>query len=187
MATFLTFFPFFTCEAKATGTGLEVADRQNISSCSVAVNALVTLYRAAGREKELDRKILAFSISHNDTTFGIYGHYASFETPEPRFYRYAIKQSCFTQQEDRWTAYRFTRNLYDIFAPLHLKRVCDVLDSLPENASIWDQGFAYQPTGSEKSNPASIQPSETQIPGPVTPASPAIDDGTIQKTQKCTQ
>lgn len=184
MASFLMFFPFFTCEVKATGVGLEVANRQNISSGSVTINALITLYRAAGREKELDKKILAFSISHDDKTFEIYGHYASLETPEQRFYRYSIRRAYFAEQEDRWTAYRFTRNVYDVFAPIHRKRVCDVLDSLPENASIWNQGFAYQRTGSEKSGTASIQASKAQVPGPVTPPSPAIEDETSQKPKK---
>jgi hypothetical protein len=39
------------------------ADRQNAHSGSIAVNALIQLYRASSRVEELDRKILAFSIS----------------------------------------------------------------------------------------------------------------------------
>ena len=68
----------------------------------------------------------------------IFGHYASLEGPEPRFYRYPIRRAYFTEDEDRWTAYRFTRNLYDVFAPIHLQRILAVLDHLPDNASIWN-------------------------------------------------
>ena len=49
MATYNMYFPFFTCEAKSSNAALIVADRQNTSSGAVAVNALLTLYRAAGR------------------------------------------------------------------------------------------------------------------------------------------
>ena len=122
-ATFLMFFPFFTCEAKAGGASLGVADRQNTSSGSHSVNALLTLYRAAGRERELDRKLLAFSISHDSIFFMIFGHYVAFNNgEEPRFYRYQIRLASFTETQDRWTAYRFTRNVYDKFAPVHYER-----------------------------------------------------------------
>ena len=179
MATFKMFFPFFMCEAKASGIGLDVADRQNTSSGAVAVNAVVTLYRAAGRQRELHRKILAFSIAHNASCMKIIGHYASFEGPEPRFYRYPIKSAFFTEREDRWTAYRFTRNLYDTFAPIHLQRILAVLDFLPDEASIWNQGLLS--TASDVKDAPSIQSSAPQAPEPVTPSTPVLDDGTFKK------
>ena len=179
MATFKMFFPFFMCEAKASSIGLDVADRQNTSSGAVAVNAVLTLYRAAGRHRELHRKILAFSIAHNATTMKIFGHYASLEGPEPRFYRYPIRRACFTEDEDRWTAYRFTRNLYDVFAPIHLQRILAVLDHLPDNASIWNQGLLS--SVSDMADAPSIQSSASQAPEPVTPSAPGMDDGTFKK------
>jgi len=57
---------------------LNRADRQNAHSGSIAVNALVQLYRASSRV-ELDRTILAFSISHDHSMAKIYGHYALIE------------------------------------------------------------------------------------------------------------
>ena len=178
MATWKMWFPFFMCEVKASHESLEVAERQNMSSGSVAVNALVTLYRAAGRERELHRKIVAFSISHNIQIFEIYGHFASFEEKEPRFYRYPITKA-FIDGQDRWAAYRFTRNLYDIFAPLHLERITSVLDSLPEDATIWGGPLAprpnqvYEVPASTQSYQSSTSP---PIPEPVSPSTPALED-----------
>ena len=56
------YFPFFTCEVKCGAVALDIADRQNAQSMTVAVRALVELFRSVKREKELDWEILAFSI-----------------------------------------------------------------------------------------------------------------------------
>ena len=182
MATWKMWYPFFMCEAKASRENLVIADRQNMCSGSVAVNALVTLYRAAGRERELHRKIVAFSISHDTEIFKIYGHFASFEETEPRFYRYPIKRAFIMDRQDRWTAYRFTRNLYDLFAPLHLERITSVLDSLPENATIWGGPLAPKPSQVNEIPVALTQSYQSstpsQIPEPVTPSTPALENGT---------
>ena len=163
MATWKMWFPFFMCEATASHENFVIADRQNMCSGSVAVNALVTLYRAAGREKELHRKLVAFSISHDTEIFKIYGHFASFEETEPLFYRYPIKRAFITERQERWTAYRFTRNLYDVFAPLHLERITSVLDSLPENATIWGGPLAPKPSPVNEV-PTSVQSYESSTP-----------------------
>ncbi len=52
---------------KSAQGSLNTADRQNAHSMTVAVRGVVALLRLAKREKELDRKIFAFSISHNDS------------------------------------------------------------------------------------------------------------------------
>jgi len=79
MATWRMWFPFLTCEAKCGAGALDVADRQNAHSATLAVRGVVELYRAVKREKELHREILAFSISHDDCNVRIYGHYAIVE------------------------------------------------------------------------------------------------------------
>ena len=33
--------------------------------------------------------------------------------------------------KDKWTAYKFTKNVYDIWMPIHLKRICLAIDELP--------------------------------------------------------
>jgi hypothetical protein len=83
-------FTFLTCEAKCGEVGLAIADRQNAHSASIAVNAIVQLYKAVGREGEINRKILTFSISHDNETVRIYGHYAVIDGKDITFHRCKI-------------------------------------------------------------------------------------------------
>lgn len=53
MATYYIYFPFLTCEVKCGATGLDVADRQDAHSMTLAVRAVVELFRAVKREKEV--------------------------------------------------------------------------------------------------------------------------------------
>ena len=77
MATYYMYFPFLTCEVKCGAAALDVADRQNAHSMTLAVRGVVELLRRAKREKDVDREILAFSISHDHSTVRSYGHYRS--------------------------------------------------------------------------------------------------------------
>ena len=72
MATYYMYFPFLTCEVKCGAAALDIADRQNAHSMTLAVRAIVELFQYVGREKELDREILAFSISHDHRAVKIY-------------------------------------------------------------------------------------------------------------------
>ena len=45
------------------------------------------------REKELDREILAFSISHDHTSVRIYGHYPVIKGDKTTFYRHPIVET----------------------------------------------------------------------------------------------
>lgn len=133
MATSRMYFPFLTCEVKCGAAALDIADRQNAHSMTIATRAIVELYRAVKREKELHREILAFSISHDHRTVRIYGHYAAIDGNKSTFYRHPIKTFDFTSEEgkDKWTAYKFTKSVYDVWMPTHLKRICSVIDQLP--------------------------------------------------------
>ncbi|KAL5315254.1 hypothetical protein ACEPPN_017906 [Leptodophora sp. 'Broadleaf-Isolate-01'] len=100
---------------------------------TIAVRGIVELFRLVKREKELHREILAFSVSHDHRTVRIYGHYPVIDGKKTTFYRHPIKEFSFTSEEgkDKWTSYKFTKNLYDIWMPTHLKRICLVIDELP--------------------------------------------------------
>jgi hypothetical protein len=49
------------------------------------------------------------------------------------FYRHPICKFDFTELKGRekWTAYRFTKSVYSIWMPTHLKRICSVINTLP--------------------------------------------------------
>ena len=138
MATYSMYFPFLTCEAKCGAAALDIADRQNAHSMTMAVRGIVELFRLVKREKELHREILAFSISHDHRTVRIYGHYPIIKGNETTFYRHPIRTFDFTELDgkEKWTAYKFTKSVYDIWMPAHFKRICSVIDALPPDINF---------------------------------------------------
>ncbi|KAL8310390.1 hypothetical protein RB597_010305 [Gaeumannomyces tritici] len=133
MATYYMYFPFLTCEVKCGAGALDVADRQNAHSMTLAVRAIVELFRAVKREGEVHRQILAFSFSHDDSSVRIYGHYPVIDGKDTKYYRHPIRKFDFTEFDgkDKWTAYRFTKNVYDTWMPAHFKKICSAIDQLP--------------------------------------------------------
>ncbi len=133
MATTRMYFPFLTCEVKCGAAALDVADRQNAQNMSVALRALVVLFRSVKREKELDRKILAFSISHDHRSVRIYGHYAIIEGNKTSYYRHPIHEFSFTARDgmEKWTAYKIVKTVYDHHSITLHKMICSGIDDLP--------------------------------------------------------
>ncbi|KAI0908040.1 hypothetical protein F4823DRAFT_640626 [Ustulina deusta] len=135
MATYYMHFPFLTCEVKCGAAGLDVADRQNAYSMTLAVRAVVELCRAVKRECEVHRKIMGFSISHDQRVVRIYGHYSVIDGRDTKYYCHPIYEFAFTTLDgkEKWTAYRFTKNVYDVWMPAHFKMICSAIDQLPAN------------------------------------------------------
>ena len=135
MATYLIFFPFLTCEVKCGDMALEIADRHNAHSMTLAVRDIAELFRAIKREDKVNRKILAFSVSHDHTLVRIYGHYPVITGQDINYYRQLICKFDVTafDGKDKWTSYRFTKNVYDIWMPAHFKSICSVIDQLPSD------------------------------------------------------
>ncbi|KAL2264414.1 hypothetical protein VTK26DRAFT_3301 [Humicola hyalothermophila] len=135
MATYYMYFPFLACEVKCGAAALDIADRQNAHSMTLAVRAIVGLFRAVKREGEVNRQILAFSVSHDHRSVRIYGHYPVINREDTKYYRHPIHTFDFTALEgkDKWTAYRFIKNVYDIWMPEHFKKICSAIDQLPSN------------------------------------------------------
>jgi hypothetical protein len=95
------YLPFLTCEVKCGAAALNVTDRQNAHSMTLAVRGIVELFRLVKREKELYRQILAFLISHDHRTVRIYGHYPVIDGEKTTFYRHPIKEFSFTSEEGK--------------------------------------------------------------------------------------
>lgn len=133
MATHYMCLPFLTCEVKCGDAGLDIADRQNAHSMTLAVRATVELFRLVGREMELDRELIAFSISHDDNSVRLYGHYPVIFGKDIEYYRFTIDEFNFVADDgvDRWAAYKFTKNVYNLWMPSHFKRLCSVIDEIP--------------------------------------------------------
>ncbi|KAJ9493602.1 hypothetical protein H2202_010918 [Exophiala xenobiotica] len=133
MGTWYMYFPFFSSEVKCGAAALDVADRQNAHSMTLAVRGVVELFRLVKREQELHREILAFSISNDSETVRIYGHYPVIEGKKTTFYRHTIRKFDFTEQDgkEKWTAYKFTKSVYDTWMPAHFKRLCSAISAIP--------------------------------------------------------
>lgn len=135
LATWRMYFPFFACEAKCGMGGLDVADKQNAHSMTMAVRGIVELFKLVNREDELHRKILAFSISHDATIVRIHGHYALIKDRAAKFYRHPIHEFSFAAHngKDKWTAYQFTKNVYFEFMPTLHALICSAIDQISLN------------------------------------------------------
>lgn len=133
-ATYNMLFPFLTGEVKCGASALDTADRQNAHSMTVALIGVVNLFRAGGRQMELHRKIMGFSVSHDDETVRIYGHYPVIQGSTTKYYRHPIRKFDFTELDgkERWTAYTFIRNVYELWAEEHFQNICSAIDSLPD-------------------------------------------------------
>ena len=136
---------------------------------TIAVRALVELFRSVKREKELNRKILVFSISHDHRSVRIYGHYFVIEGIKITFYRHSIHEFSFTALDgkEKWTAYKFIKNVYDIWMPSLHKRICSAIDDLPAgiNFDLSQSASFSQPTpqSSQQSNAESILSDDSRL------------------------
>ena len=128
-------FPFLVCEAKTGEEGLNKADRQNIHSASIAVRAVIMLYREAfghgsDRVLQLYGEVLVFSVSPDNDRIFIYGHFAVAEPDFPerlKYYCYPIAISSFTTRPgaDMYKACNFIMDVYEDFPSVHRKRIKD--------------------------------------------------------------
>lgn len=127
------YFPFLTCEVKCGAAALDIADRQNAHSMTLTVRATVKLFRLVGREMELHCEILAFSILHDHRSVRIYGHYPVINGKDTKYYHHPIHEFSFTalDEKEKWTAYKFTKNVYDIWMLSHFKHLCLAIDQIP--------------------------------------------------------
>ena len=162
-------FPFFTCEVKCGKEALAIADRANTNSMTIALRAVVELHRQAGDVMAVHRRILGFSISHDDGIVRIYAHYPEIEGEKTTYFRSSIREFSYADKDahDRWTSYTFVRNLYTQFAPDHLQRIKEAIGRLPDPLSQ-----SVDTIGT--SNPASTSEPATAPLTPVTSNSDAV-------------
>ncbi|KAK4622295.1 hypothetical protein CLAFUW4_07048 [Fulvia fulva] len=136
------YFPFLMCEAKCGKKNINDADRQNIHSASIAVNAIIQLCRAGGedRVRSLHGQILFFSISHDNERVKIYGHFPLIRDGRTTFHRYYVDNYSLDGHHgrDRNTGSNFTRAVYGKFYPQHLKRIRQAIACLhdPRTSSM---------------------------------------------------
>lgn len=132
MATRSMYFPFLACDKECGAAALDVADGQNTHAMALAARGIVELFRLVKREDEVNRQILSFSVSHNKDSVRIYGYYPVIDGEQTEYYRHPIHRFSLTalNGKERWTAYRFTTNVYELWVPEHIKFICSAIDQL---------------------------------------------------------
>ena len=137
------YFPFLMCEANCGRGGLNMADRQNMHSCSVAVRAFLRIeqeadkYRSEQKLENLIGETVVFSISHDQQDVRLYGHYAIIREEKWTYYRYRIGTfNILTSQKDLLTLYNFVQNVLKSHALDLVKRLKKALSALPEPSTL---------------------------------------------------
>lgn len=165
-------FPFLACEVECGGEdALDIADRRNAQSLSMALKALVILFRLAKRESEIEGQIIGYSISHNHASVRIYGYRFAKTTDNPQkwIYRQPIYHFNIVavDGQHKWVAYQFTRNVYDYFAPMLRDWICSAIDDLSSppaaNTSDSDAGSS-PPDSSDEIDKEEEEDEEEQTP-----------------------
>ncbi len=128
------YFPFLTSEVKCGKQALDVADRANANSMTIAVRGVVELFRMVGRPMDIHRRVLGFSISHDDNIVRLYAHYPEIDGDKTSFWQYQIRHFAFNDQggKEKWKCRTTTLNICDSFAADHLKRILSAVDELPD-------------------------------------------------------
>ncbi|KAF4546982.1 Hypothetical protein D9617_77g092360 [Elsinoe fawcettii] len=128
------YFPYLTAEVKCGRQGLDLAERPNMHSMTVAMRGVVDLYRRAGRTEEVHRRVLGFTISHDDAIERIHAYYPEINGDETTYWRKVIKEFAIGSHngEQRWASYRFTLNVCEIFALRLLEQLKRVINELPD-------------------------------------------------------
>jgi hypothetical protein len=155
-ATHYMYFPVLTCEAKCGTAGLDIADRQNAHSMTLAVRGIVELFKLAKKEITLHRELLTFSVSHDHRSVRLYGYYPIIDGSKVKIYRHPIHAFDITALDgkERWTAYKFTIGVYN-HAHALLTKIRSVVDELPPNFILnLAQSSELQSSGPQLSEPS---------------------------------
>jgi hypothetical protein len=140
------YYPFLICEVKSSDKPIREAERQAMHSASIAANAIIQLYKKISQAHELNQRILTVSVSHNNSTVKVYGHFARIEDDKITFFRHRIYVADFAADlaeaddaisrtsADFWKAYKIIRGVYQRFFPKHLERIASAVSKLRDRA-----------------------------------------------------
>ncbi|EMC97265.1 hypothetical protein BAUCODRAFT_68116, partial [Baudoinia panamericana UAMH 10762] len=124
------YFPFLICEVKGSDRPIEEAERQAMHSASIAIRAVIELFRKVSATAEVHQKILAFSVAHNHAMVMIFAHFALVEGENSSFHRRLLHISRFAEDlsSAEWTkAYNIIRAIYEHYVPQHVCRIRSAL------------------------------------------------------------
>ena len=193
-------FPFLICETKTGERGMNEADRQNVHSASIAVKAIIELYKEAfgttdpARVEDLYGKILVYTVSHDNDRASLFGHFAVSSDHSDRdleFYRYQFALTSLTLDDgrDRYRIYNFVRNVYEQFALDHFQRIRDAARALrkPSEQAVTSFGasaLALEEQDSQQSSQDTTPIADEAFQRPRVPASSLrIEEASVLRQQ----
>ena len=146
------YFSFFIYEIKCNAVAFDFDNRQNVQNMNVALKAVALFFKYVKREKELNRKIFIFFVSHDHKFVKIYDYYVVIENDKTSFYRHSIREFNFTKQNDKkkWIVYKFVKNVYDHHSLKFHDMICSIINDLSFNISFDFSQFTFQ--SSQQSN-----------------------------------
>lgn len=161
LGTHYMYFPFLAYEMKH---GPCYAERKNADTMTVAIRGVVELFRAVDRLDEINQRILGFSVSHDRSFVQIHAHYPVISGQDVKYYTHALHKFDITAMRgrERWTSFRFTKNVYETWAPLHLKRICSAIDLLPPHPDYRDASISAV-SGILSLGPGYLLPSDSSV------------------------
>ena len=80
------------------------------------------------------------------------------EGDKTTFYRHPIRQFYFSDLIDKWTAYKFTRNVYGTYMPILYVRIYSTIEDLPDDINF----DISQSTSFSQSTPQNPQQSNAE-------------------------
>jgi hypothetical protein len=92
-------------------------------SASIAVQAIVQLYRKISAIEEINRKILAFSVAYNNSEVKIFRHFASVGEESMKYFRHRVYVADVAADfaSSEWCkSYNVIRAIYNKFFPAHV-------------------------------------------------------------------
>ena len=117
-------FPFYICEAKCFDKSIEESELQALHGASVASNAVLQLYEKISAVEELNRRILAFSVSHNQRLVKIFAHFALIDGGKISFHRHRLFETdLLVDESNRHSPYRIALGIWKHFYPIHVGRI----------------------------------------------------------------
>lgn len=129
----------------------------------ISLRGIVNLFRIVGREKEIHRQVLGFSISHTVQTVAIYAHYPfiNADSKSVTFHFHEVTRYFLNgaRGRDRWTSYKFALARYEHFAPELLKKLHSAIDDIPDDLDfepVFRPRTSPSPSPSPRANPRSL-------------------------------
>lgn len=127
------YFPFLACEVECGAAGLDIADLKKCAqhdACSESCHRAFPARQTREGDPSGDPRLLLLARSSFCPNLQSLRRDDGAKTT---FYRHPIREFSFWELKgkEKWTAHKFTTNIYHVWMPTHFKKLCSAIDDLP--------------------------------------------------------